>query len=316
MPIGMENPESEKQKILATVNKAWHQWERGANLAEIIDVLDDRSLVLDYSPPDPELLRRAITISFTGRDPGGVGITKPFGPLVPPLRTFVEHVDRKDYRLLGEARSIKLSWENSIFVQSWGRSILNLFDLSEHKARDIWESTAPTMVICQEWPPGLTYRSTEYWDFETTLGCYKPRENSILLFSRGIRICANSVGLSNMDLSLIVWLHEIAHWCVHRYPVIDCESAWDTDSYTKASERVHETLAQWICWRSLRGYPSLENSFEVLKKNQTHLYRLYEEIAGAAPKVVIASIGRLRGSEALSGEYESWRESLFSDESK
>ena len=312
MPIGMESSDGEKEKILNAVNEAWGRWERGENLPEIIDDLDGRPMALDYFPPDPDLLRRAITISFTGKDPGsGNVIVYPFGPSVPPLRSFIEHIDRKDYRLLGVAGEGRWSWEESLSARSWGKTILNLFALSEDKGRDIWESAAPTMRISLDWPPALSSRSSDFWDFETTLGCYNPRENAIVLFSRGIRRCAKALALSNMDLALIVWLHEIAHWCVHRYPVIDYEPAWDTDAYIKASANVHETLAQWICWHCIRDYPSLERSFDKLRQRQTRRYSLYEEIAGADRERVIASVGSLRRSETLSGDYERWRESLL-----
>ena len=289
MPLGLPDSDEEKRKIINAINEAWTRWEDGENLPEIIDDLETRPLplALDYSPPDQRMVTRAINISFTGRDPGGI-VLDPFGPPMPPLESFVQTNDRDDYRFLGQAGNVREALEHKSVISFFGGPILDLFGLSEDNARSIYQSVKPTVTMNQKWPPAFSLSSRpENWDIESYLGYYNPTKNAIVLYSRGIRRCAKSLNVRNMDIAAVVCLHEIGHWCVHHYPLLGHEDPWDTDAYINANTSIHETLAQLICRFSIvwqhDGHIStfrqrLLDTFDKLSQSQSRPYQRYKRI--------------------------------------
>ena len=286
---------NQKREIAGYVSEAWIMWEQGYNPAEVTAKIGhqaaekDATLYMDYFPPNPEWVKKAVKSSFASSD-------------------------RKDYAFLGYEGDVTSATTQHFFRPSF----LDLFGLSEDKARRYHESHCPRIFMSQEWPPSLRSdkkktnqrEDKEYWDYESLLGQYLPRDNTIVLYSRGIRRCSHELSLDNLLLALIVSLHEIAHWSVHYYPVAGHDAPWDTEAYVLADNWIHETLAQWITYHTCRLVPDHLTCFENLNKHQSDKYKAYRELPSPNGATVISSIGQLRSSRVLAESNNRWRRLL------
>lgn len=300
MDGGLFGPSTnQKRKIQSYVQKAWQLWMRGNNLAEIQDIIKAETdhqyrlsmTAFDYYPPYPDSVAMEISDSFD--DP-----------------------DREDYKFLGR------EWQSdsairSLFLLS---PLIELFGLSEDNALSIYNNKKPNIVMTQNWPPNFDPTAKlgnerEYWDFESSLGIYLPKENKIILYSRGIRRCSSELCLNNMQLAQIVCTHEVAHWCAHYFPVVDSDSntLWNSTSYSRCDDTIHETIAQWITYFCIKHDENVLKCFETLNEHQSEKYKMYKKFIEIDKRFFLGSIQNLRESESLSSDYGEWQAQLLNE---
>lgn len=299
MVLGMEDMDGglfgpstkQKREIQSYVQKAWQMWEIGQNPPEILKKLVSEAqekaggMYMDYFPPDPDWIESAIKNAFKG-------------------------TDRKDYAFLGCEGDLGSAIKGHFFLPP----LLDLFSCSKDSALPFYESNAPAVLMSQDWPPSISPAGSRQegsnWDFESMLGVYHPVENKIVLYSRGIRKCSQELSLHNMGLAFIVCLHEVAHWCTHYYPIHGYDDPWDTISYCKCDDTIHETLSQWITFFCIKDRLQQLECFDRLNEHQSDKYKTYKRFIDVDSRIVIGSIKSLRESVALAMNYEGWQDSI------
>lgn len=116
------------------------------------------------------------------------------------------------------------------------------------------------------------------------LGEYFPAEQLIKLYMQEIRNSAKSLNVDVDALKRVVELHEAAHAIVHLGR--DAEGRnFNTGAFNMVDggadpSPLHETLAQLLCYHSLRNDPELLECFEKLNKRQPRAYTLWKNFEG------------------------------------
>ena len=127
-------------------------------------------------------------------------------------------------------------------------------------------------------------------DIEEVLGRYIARNEQITLFADGIRWCATRLDVYEAELRFVVIIHAIAHWMVHRLPVMEADE-FPLEQYEKSEGLFHETLAQLLThWVSVRVSDSFKEVFEKLNAHQSNIYQAYHKYEQTEPVTVIKSI--------------------------
>ncbi len=127
---------------------------------------------------------------------------------------------------------------------------------------------------------------------EELLGVYRPRQEQIVIYERGIRWRRNRVDPE--WLRAVVLIHEIGHWITHVLPKPGIP-AWATGLYLLGSRDVHEGWAQLMTWWIAEQVGGrFKATFEELNRNQSPPYHVFAQFKGEPTDRMMASLERLR----------------------
>lgn len=153
-------------------------------------------------------------------------------------------------------------------------------------------SHCPSEVQSDAEPPIRIGANPELIEIDVVLGLYKPNEQQITIFSRGIKQVAELLGAPPVDLAFVVRLHEWAHAVLHtgltddeRLRVTADESLWpeclsrSTAWFVGLDTLVHERLAQLLTYHGLRSlraeatHPEAQATLDRIARNFDSLTR-------------------------------------------
>lgn len=134
------------------------------------------------------------------------------------------------------------------------------------------------------------------------LGLYFPDDNAIVLFPDFISVVADSLSVSEEDLTAVVLIHEIGHW-LHCQIVSD----WPDGVFASHTKELQECIAQLFCKflsdsaddTSALGndreiVPGFQLAFKSLLVRQTSEYHAFEAFADCQPFELLRALQALR----------------------
>ena len=153
-------------------------------------------------------------------------------------------------------------------------------------------------------------------DIESLLGCYIWDEDKIIIWRKGIDLCARGLGVLHGDLFECVLVHELGHW-FNAMAVCPGGVQWDrtqltihTAAYAQelsghpdpmqpngslppqlignalslSSRCYHEAWTQWFAWLyGLEGNPAVLQAFEALEQRQSAPYIAWRKLVNSVP---------------------------------
>lgn len=164
----------------------------------------------------------------------------------------------------------------------------------------------------KEFTPDSSEIEIETVDTESLLGCYLPYEKKIILWRKGIDLCAkwlkhdHGVGLPIKDVIRCVLVHELGHW-FNAEAITAGNITWDQSSltiikkqhkniaqsasniqtgnaYSLSSMDYHEAWAQFFAW--LYGQErdtGVLKAFEAIERGQSKAYQAWRNFVNASP---------------------------------
>ena len=144
----------------------------------------------------------------------------------------------------------------------------------------------------------------QHWDVDGVLGDY--RQGRVTLYPRALSRCSAEIGIPYRDLFLIVLIHEVAHYYLHKLPD-EAQGGWASEGYEKTSRDVHEGLAQlFTYWVFNGGRDHHSRSFELLNAHQSQSYRAFQNILSVCEErdAIIDSIVKLRSLDGAT--FDDW----------
>jgi hypothetical protein len=135
----------------------------------------------------------------------------------------------------------------------------------------------------------------EILPIESLLGTYGA-DKGVTIYTAGVRIAAEMLGVREEDLQAIVLVHELGHWLVHGVPVggVGC---WGPQGYEATRTEVHECFAQlaarWTC-SDLGG--EFLRAFDRLNQRQGPVYQAWKEFGNGCRGGVIGALAGLRSA--------------------
>ncbi|MFZ2410095.1 MAG: hypothetical protein WAW23_00850 [Candidatus Methanoperedens sp.] len=152
------------------------------------------------------------------------------------------------------------------------------------------ETADPSPITLERQKQEQKEEGLELLPIDKLLGQYFPEDKLIKLYKQEIIDAANRLNVNPETLKMIVVLHEAAHAIVHLGKDADKKN-FNTKAYCMVDSgsdpsRLHETLAQLLCYHYVKDYPKLLECFEKLNKHQPPVYNLWERFKDISLELV------------------------------
>ena len=162
-------------------------------------------------------------------------------------------------------------------------------------------SALPEILLSSEIPPIFVSKpelekadNYENISIEELLGVYRPRQEQIIIWDKGIQWLARR-SFDEEWLFAVVLIHELGHWITHTLPKPG-SPFWETSSYVLAEEDVHEGWAQLMTsWVADQVKGEFKQTFDDLNKRQSATYRVFEKYVREPQDKMMSSLEKLRG---------------------
>ena len=163
-------------------------------------------------------------------------------------------------------------------------------------------SALPEILLSSETPPIFVSQpkleeadNYENISIEELLGVYRPRQEQILIWEKGIQwLARRNRNFDEEWLFAVVLIHELGHWITHTLPKPG-SPFWETSNYMLAEEDVHEGWAQLMTsWVADRAGGDFKQTFDDLNKIQSAKYQVFKKYVHEPPDKMMSSLEKLR----------------------
>lgn len=163
-------------------------------------------------------------------------------------------------------------------------------------------SALPEILLSSETPPIFVSQpkleesdNYENISIEELLGVYRPRQEQILIWEKGIQwLARRNRNFDEEWLFAVVLIHELGHWITHTLPKPG-SPFWETSSYMLVEEDVHEGWAQLMTsWVADRVGGEFKQTFDDLNKRQSATYQVFKKYMHEPPDKMMSSLEKLR----------------------